>query len=110
MPARVTLSDVAADAGVSRATASLVVRGDPRITPATSERVLASMRRLGYVYHHGAAALRLRRTNTIGLVVTDVTNPFFAETTVGLEAALSAAGFVTLLANTFDDLDQQSAL
>jgi len=71
--------DIAADAGVSRATVSLVIRNVPIVAGTTRERVLDSMRRLGYVYHRGAASLRTQRTHAIGLIVTDITNPFFAE-------------------------------
>src|SRR6476659_10094737 len=81
----VTLLQVAHDAGVSRATASLVLRGSDLVADATRERVLASMRKLGYVYHRGAASLRTQRSNTVGLIVPDVTNPFFAEMTFGVE-------------------------
>src|SRR5689334_11625947 len=85
---RVTLLDVARAAGVSRATASLVLRGSDLVADATRERVLASMRALGYVYHRGAASLRTQHSQTVGLIVPDVTNPFFAEMTVGIEARL----------------------
>jgi DNA-binding LacI/PurR family transcriptional regulator len=69
---RVTLTDIAADAGVSRATVSLVLRNVPVVAGTTRERVLDSMRRLGYVYHRGAANLRTQRTHAIGLIVTDM--------------------------------------
>src|SRR4029077_14109758 len=55
---RVTLLDIAADAGVSRSTASLVIRNVPSVAETTRKRVLRSIKRLGYVYHSGAASLR----------------------------------------------------
>ena len=112
---RPTLLDIAADAGVSRATVSLVIRNVPRVTDATRKRVLRSIEKLGYVYNRGAASLRrqsnaiglaynrgaasLRRqqSNAIGLIVSDITNPFFAEAIVAIEERLATAGFVTLL-------------
>jgi LacI family transcriptional regulator len=75
---RVTLLDIAADAGVSRATVSLVIRDVPRVTNATRKRVLRSIKKLGYVYHRGAASLRTQQSHAIGLIVSDITNPFFA--------------------------------
>ena len=106
----VTLLDVARDAGVSRATASLVLRGSDLVADETRERVLASIRKLGYVYHRGAASLRTQRSNTVGLIVPDVTNPFFAEMTVGIEERLDQAQHVVLLGNTAETLNKQERL
>ena len=107
---RVTLMDIAADAGVSRATVSLVIRNVPIVAGTTRERVLDSMRRLGYVYHRGAASLRTQRTHAIGLIVTDITNPFFAEIIVAIEDRLGNAGYVTLLGNTSETVAKQERL
>ena len=100
---RVTLLDIAGDAGVSRATVSLVIRDVPSVADLTRKRVLRSIKRLGYVYHRGAASLRTQRSHAIGLVVSDITNPFFAEVIVAIEERLAAAHFVTLLGNTSED-------
>lgn len=105
---RVTLSDVAARAGVSRATASLVVRGEGALAAQTRERVRAAMDELGYVYNRGAAALRASKTQSIGLVVPDVSNDFTAELTVTVEN--NVGGLVTLIGNSLEDLDRQDAL
>jgi len=100
---RVTLLDIAADAGVSRATASLVIRNVPSVAETTRKRVLRSIKRLGYIYHSGAASLRTQQSNAIGLIVSDITNPFFAEASVAIEERLAAANYVTLLGNTSED-------
>jgi LacI family transcriptional regulator len=107
---RPTLLDIAADAGVSRATVSLVIREVPRVADATRRRVLRSIDKLGYVYHRGAASLRMRQTHAIGLIVSDITNPFFAEVILAIEERLAAAGFVTLLGNTSEDCTKQERL
>jgi LacI family transcriptional regulator len=102
--------DVAQDAGVSRATASLVLRDSPLVADDTREKVLASMQELGYVYNRAAASLRTRRTQAVGLVVTDITNPFFAQMTIGSESQLEKADHAILLANTSDEIDKQDRL
>ena len=107
---KVTLIEVAKDAGVSRATASLVLRNSDLVADATRERVLASISRLGYVYNRTAAALRSQRSQTIGLVITDITNPFFAELAVGIESELEQGGFSLLMSNTFDQVNKQERL
>jgi LacI family transcriptional regulator len=110
LASRVTLSDIAIDAGVSRATVSLVLRNVPVVAEDTRQKVLASMRRLHYVYHRAAASLRTQRTHAIGLIVTDITNPFFAEIIVAIEDKLGNAGYVTLLGNTSETVSKQERL
>jgi len=107
---RITLSDVARHAGVSRATASLVLRNAGHLPPATRERVRESMVALGYVYHRGAASLRASRTHTIGLIVPDISNGFTAEWAIAVESVLMSDGLVTLVANSLEDPNHQEVL
>jgi LacI family transcriptional regulator len=107
---RVTLLDIAADAGVSRATVSLVIRNVPSVADATRKRVQRSIKRLGYVYHRGAASLRMQQSHAIGLIVSDITNPFFAEIIVAIEERLATAHLVTLLGNTSEDHAKEERL
>ncbi|MBV9491786.1 MAG: LacI family DNA-binding transcriptional regulator [Verrucomicrobia bacterium] len=107
---RATLLDIAADAGVSRATVSLVIRDVPTVAAATRKRVLQSIKKLGYVYHRAAASLRTQQSHAIGLIVSDITNPFFAEVIVAIEERLAAAGLVTLLGNTSENGAKQERL
>ena len=67
-----------------------------------------AIRRLGYVYHRGAANLRRSASDIVGMVINDLTNPFFAEMAVGIEAALQTAGLVPFLANTGESPDRQA--
>jgi LacI family transcriptional regulator len=107
---RVTLVDIASDAGVSRATVSPVLRNVPSVAPCTRKRVLQSINRLGYVYHRGAANLRTQRSHAIGLIVSDITNPFFAEIIIAIEDWLGSAGLVTILGNTSENHEKQQRL
>lgn len=107
---KATLNDVARHAGVSRATVSLVLRGSPLVRARTRERVQAEMRRLGYVYNRAAANLRARSASSVGLVVNDLSNPFFAEFAAGVDDALGEAGFVTLLGSTGESVERQQAV
>ncbi len=107
---RVTLLDIAADAGVSRATVSLVIRNVPSVADSTRKRVQRSIKRLGYIYHRGAASLRMRQSHAIGLIVSDITNPFFAEVIVAIEERLATARLVTLLGNTSEDRAKEERL
>ncbi|MDR2997871.1 MAG: LacI family transcriptional regulator [Microbacterium sp.] len=107
---RVTLQDVAADAGVSRAAASMVVRGTGRLSDQTRERVRRSMEKLGYIYNRNAASLRSNRSWTLGFIVTDFSNPYFSAIALAFEKAASAAGYMTLISNTFDDPGHQDGL
>lgn len=107
MAGPVTLQDVADHAGVSRATASLVLRETGRVSKQTRQRVTEAMDTLGYVYNRGAASLRTQTANTIGVVVTHIANPFFGEVIHGLETGLTDSGYLPLLVNTEDDPARQ---
>ena len=63
---------------------------------------------MGYVYHRGAASLRASSSDFVGMVIGDLTNPFFAELTAGIEDALYQRGFTPILANTNEDPERQA--
>jgi len=105
--ARVTLSDVAADAGVSKATASLVLNDSPLIAEATKERVRESFSRLNYVYDRGAASLRKNQSLAVGLVITQLSNPYFAEFAEGIQSELDDRGMDVLLGISGEDRTRQ---
>ena len=107
---RITLSDVARGCGVSRATVSLVLRGSPLVHADTRARVDAELKRQGYVYHRGAANLRRNVSSSVALVINDLSNPFFAEFAGGVDEALAAAGYVTLLGSTGESVERQRAV
>lgn len=103
----VTLQDIAAHAGVSRSTVSLVLRASPLVAERTRHKVQRSIKALGYVYNRGAAAMRGSRTSTLGVVVYDIANPFFGAMVAGIDAALSREGYVSFLANSEDSPARQ---
>ena len=89
---RVTIGDVAAEAGVSIATVSRVVNGRYGVAPGTSRRVQAVIESLGYESSLVARSLRSRRTNVIGIIVADL-EPFSAELLKGAARAIRSSGF-----------------
>lgn len=74
---RVTISDVAAAAGVSRATATRALKGEGRFSPETQQRIVEAAERLGYVRNTMAAELAAGRTGTVGLMLRDASNPAY---------------------------------
>jgi LacI family transcriptional regulator len=103
----VTLNDVAKLAGVSRATVSLVCRDSPLVAEATRQRVKYAMQQCGYIYNRTAASLRTSRTNTVGLIVPEISNPVYGAILAGVEAALDPLGKLILLAATGESLTRQ---
>jgi LacI family transcriptional regulator len=105
---RVTIVEIAAAAGVSKSTVSLVLKGSESVHPTTRERVNAAIRDLGYVYNRGAANLRRARSNMVGMIIHDLINPFCAELAVGIERSFQAAGYVPFIANTAENPVRQA--
>ena len=93
-----TMADVADVAGVSHQTVSRVVNGSTAIRPATRERVLAAIADLGYRRNTAARALVTRRSGSIGVITTDMSQFGPARTLLGLESASRAAGYQLSLA------------
>ena len=85
----VTIIDIASSAGVSKSTVSLVLKRSPLVREETRQRVTRAMDALGYVYNRGAASLRRARADVVGMVINDLSNPFFAELAIGIERAAS---------------------
>ncbi|TDW29125.1 LacI family DNA-binding transcriptional regulator [Cryobacterium psychrophilum] len=102
-----TIKDVAALAGVSAATASRVLSGNPATSPESRESVAAAVRQLDFRPNAQARALRSTHTHTIGLLVSDIRNPFFADLAHAVEQAARGAGYVTLLGNANEQTAQQ---
>ena len=104
-----TLEDVAARAGVSRATASRVINGSPRVTPATRKAVEEAVKALRYTPNRAARSLAGSASDTVALVVSEpadrmFADPFFAGTVRGVAAALSETRYqLVLLATQGDD-------
>ena len=94
---KATIHDVAETAGVSVSTVSLVLSGKGRISAATCARVHGAIKKLGFVRNRQAAALRGGQSGVIGLIVRDLTHPFYAEVTAGLTAGLEAQGYMLFL-------------
>lgn len=107
---RVTLNDVSRAAGVSRATASLVVRGSSRISPATTARVQAAMKELGYVYDRAAAQMRGAKTMTIGVIVPEIRNPYLADLLMTIEQSLRARGYTSLISHSGEDIQREAEI
>lgn len=98
-----SMREVAEAAGVSVATVSHVLRGTKRVTPGVAARVRAAAAELGYVPNRQASALRTGRTGILGVVLPDLSNPFFPALLNAVETAARAAGFLVMVHDTEND-------
>jgi LacI family transcriptional regulator len=107
--APLTSHDVAREAGLSQSTVSRALRGDTRVAPETRERVLAAARRLGYTPSALGRHLAQRSTRTIGMVVTEIANPFYPNLIAPLHDELAELGYRMALFTERLEGDQASA-
>jgi len=104
-----SIKDVAAAAGVSVGTVSNVLNRPEKVSPATVERVHATIEELGFVRNDAARQLRAGRSRSVGLIVLDTANPFFAEVARGAEERADAEGLSVLLGNSGQDGARENA-
>lgn len=98
-----TIRDIARLAGVSVATVSGVLNNKPTVKPALVDRVKKAMDALDYHPDQVARSLRLRRTCTVGMVIADVTNPFFTDVIRGVEKEAQSNGYSVILCDANED-------
>ena len=100
MKKRATIKDVAALAGVSAATVSRALDDRPEISAETKVKVRAACAQLGYVPNAAARGLAGQATHTIGLVVPDISNPYFSGMATAIEQTAASHGYRVFLSNS----------
>ena len=104
----VRILDVAEHAGLSVASVSRVLAGLPGVSEVTRQRVMASVEALGYRPNLAARRLRSRRTDTLGLIVSDIRNPYFMEVSRAVEDVAYANGMRVMLCNADEDPEKEN--
>jgi LacI family transcriptional regulator len=104
---RPTMGDVAARAGVSKTTVSHVINNTRHVEEDTKQRVLQAIAELGYRPSAAARSLTTNRTETIGVIVSDSSNYFFAEVLRGIEDVLRLENYALLVCNTDEILERE---
>src|SRR5690349_6681954 len=105
MMSTITIKDVAAIVGVSPSTVSRVLSNNSMIAPETRKKVLEAIKDLDYRPNALARGLRSRNTNTIGLMIPDITNSFFAELSKGITTVAREKDYTVLLCTTENNMD-----
>ena len=103
----VTIYDVAREAAVSMATVSRVVNGNPNVKPATRKKVLAVIERLDYRPNAVARGLASKRSTTVGVIIPDVTNIYFAALARGIDDIAMMYKYNIILTNSDDAGEQE---
>ena len=97
---KVKIVDVAREANVSVATVSRVVNNIPLVNEETRERVLEAIKKTGYKPNAIARSLKIQKTNTLGIMIPDITNPFYTEIVRGAEDVCAIYKYNIILSNT----------
>ena len=103
----ITMHDVAREAGVSTKTVSRVINNDGYVSEETRQRVRSTIDHLGYRPNRAARNLASNRSGVIGLMIPDVSNPYFSEVVRGVQNAALKHGYNVLLFNTESKLDRE---
>jgi len=104
----VTIKDISREAGVSTASVSKVLNGDYKnVSEETKNKILRISRELNYRPNRLARSLVNNRTNIIGLIISDITNPYFAELAKGIEHRADTAGYKLILCNTDENEEKE---
>jgi LacI family transcriptional regulator len=102
-----TITDVAKAAGVSVGTVSHYLNGSARVAEETGKRIQQAIDELGYQVDLRGRGLRAKHTRTVGLLLPNITNPFYAEIARHIEHSLSLAGYQVLLCDSFDSTSRE---
>jgi LacI family transcriptional regulator len=105
-----TIKEVAKRAKVSVGTVSNVVSGSAPVSPKLRERVLKAIGDMDYEPNHVARSLKVRQTHMLGMVLSDITNPFFPQMVRGAEDAALSHGFLLVTFNTDDHLEREKQI
>jgi LacI family transcriptional regulator len=106
----VTIYDVAREAGVSMATVSRVVNGNPNVKPMTRKKVLAAIERLGYRPNAVARGLASKKTTTVGVIIPDISSLFFSELARGIEDIATMYKYNIILCNSDQRMEKELQL
>jgi len=108
MPKRITMADIAREAGVSTQTVSRAINDKGEISEETRERICNIAKNLGFRPNYIARSLVKQQTTTIGIIIPDITNPFFSEIVRGVEDIARKHSYNVFLCNT-DEEPQREA-
>lgn len=106
----ITLRDLAIQLGVSISTVSRALNNNPAISPETAARVRIAAERSTYIRNNVARSLALRHSHLIGLIVSDISNPFFAEISRGAHDFAQQKSYMVTLANTGRNAEKEEQL
>lgn len=106
---RANIQEVAKMAGVSPSTVSRALNGFPGISEKTRQKVIEIAKKLNYKPNYRGQILTTKSTKNIGLLITDITNPFFPELVRGAEETASESGYTILLGNTSESIDKETS-
>lgn len=102
-----SIKDIAREAGVSHPTVSRALNDSPLVSPETKRRIRGIAREMGYMPNAVARSLLQNRTNTVGLIVTSISDPFLGEVAHGIEEVARPAGLSVFLSSSYNEPEEE---
>lgn len=102
-----TIYDVAREAGVAPSTVSYVLNNTKNVKESTRRKVMDAVEKLNYTPSSIARSLKTKTTSTIGIVLPDISNPFFSEITKGIEDVANEYGYTVFICNTYENIQKE---
>ena len=107
---RVTIKDIAQKAGVSYSTVSRALSGSPQVSEKKRQEILKICKEMHYTTNTVARAMVKKSTQLLGLIVTDISNPFMSELAYHIDCEATAHGYSTIVSNSLRDLDREETI
>jgi LacI family transcriptional regulator len=104
---KITIKDIANELNISPSSVSRALSDEPGVSPSLRKEIVDAAERLNYIPNSSAKSLKTRKTQTVGLIVSDIRNPFFLDFMSGIETVLFPRGYKFIVCDIGEDFEKE---